>query len=226
MFKSRSFVVNGMAAVLAITLALAGCATKAPDAEQAGDKTSASSSGVLGKLLETTKPVNVPAGTLINVTLDQSLASSRNRSGDEFEASLSAPVVIAGKTVIPKGARVRGRVVEARESGRLQHVARLRLALRSVEVGGKSYQIETSSITRVGGDHKKRNVALIGGGAGVGALIGGIAGGGKGALIGSAAGAGAGTATAAITGKKDIAIPAETPLSFKLTQPVTIAVKG
>ncbi len=211
---------------LAIALTFSGCSSNAPQAGETSAKETDKSGGVLSKLLETTKPVAVPEGTVISVTLDQSLTSSQNHSGDEFDASVSSPVIVGGKTVIPRGARVRGRVIEARESGRLQHVARLRLALRSVEVGGKSYEIETSSITRTGSSHKKRNIELIGGGAGVGALIGGIAGGGKGALIGSAAGAGAGTATAAITGKKDITIPAETPLSFKLTQPVTIQAKG
>jgi hypothetical protein len=205
---------------------LGGCATKSSEAEQASAKETEKSGSVLGKLLESSRPVTLPAGTVLSVTLEQSLASNQARSGDEFEASVSAPVVFEGKTVIPKGAKAQGRVVEARESGRLETPARLRLALRSVEVGGKTYDIETSSVTRSGQSHKKRNIELIGGGAGVGALIGGIAGGGKGAAIGAAAGAGAGTATAAATGKKDITIPAETPLSFKLTQPVTIQAKG
>ena len=211
---------------LVAALTLAGCTAKSPDAEQASGKEAAKSGGLLGNLLETTRPVTVPEGTAISVTLDQSVASNQSRSGDEFEASVSAPVVIGGMTVIPKRARVRGRIIEARESGRLQGVARLSLALRSVEVGGKTYAIETSSVSRAGGNHNKRNAVLIGGGAGAGALIGGIAGGGKGALIGSAAGAGAGTAGAAITGKKDIAIPAETPLTFRLKQPVTIPVRS
>jgi len=215
-----------LAPFLAVVLTFSGCSSNAPQAGEASANETDKSGGVLSKLLETTKPVTVPEGTVINVTLDQSLASNQNHSGDEFEASVSSPVIVGGKTVIPKGAHVRGRVIEASESGRLHHVARLRLALRSVEVGGKSYEIETTSITRTGSSHKKRNIELIGGGAGVGALIGGIAGGGKGALIGSAAGAGAGTATAAITGKKDITISAETPLSFKLTQPFTMQAKG
>ena len=215
-----------VAVFLAVVVGLAGCLSKSPDAEQASAREAEKPSGVLSKLLETSTPVTLPEGTVINVTVDQTLASNQNRSGDEFEASIAAPVVVAGKTVIPKGARARGRVIEARESGHLQTPARLRLALHSVEVGGKSYQIETSSVTRTGSSHKKRNIELIGGGAGVGALIGGIAGGGKGALIGSAVGAGAGTATAAVTGKKDITIPAETQLSFRLTQPVTVQAKG
>ncbi len=208
---------------LSLALALAGCSKSAePENVSASEK----SPGLLGKLVSSTRPITLPEGTSIRVTLDQTLASDQNRSGDEFRATVAEPVVMDGKTVIPKGAAVRGRVVEARESGRLETPARLRLALDSVEVGGKSYGIETSSISRSGASHKNRNLALIGGGAGLGATIGAIAGGGKGAAIGAAAGAGAGTATAAITGKKDIRIPAETVLTFRLTQPTTIQVKG
>ncbi len=226
MLKGKLGSSTGLAAFLAAALVLAGCSSSRPDGTQASSNEPEKPAGVFGKLLETTRPVTVPAGTAIQVTLDQSLASDKNRNGDEFEASISSPVVIDGKTVIPKGARVRGRVIEARESGRLAHVAHLRLALRSVEVGGKPYEIQTSAVSRTGSNHNKRNLELIGGGTGLGALIGGVAGGGKGALIGAAAGAGAGTATAAATGKKEIIIPAETPLTFRLAQPVSIPVKS
>jgi hypothetical protein len=211
-------------AMLAFALAFAGCSST-PNSEPAANQP-AKSSGILSKVFESTKPIVVPEGTAISVTIDQTLSSEQNSSGDEFDASIAAPIVVGGKTVIPKGARVRGRVVEARKSGRLQDPGRLSIALRSVEVDGKSYDIETSSVTRAGSSHKNRNIALIGGGAGLGAIVGGIAGGGKGAAIGAAAGAGAGTAGAAITGKKDVKVPTETPLTFKLRQPVTIPVKG
>jgi hypothetical protein len=56
----------------------------------------------------------------------------------------------------------------------------------------------------------------------LGALIGGLAGGGKGAAIGALAGAGAGTAGTAYTGNKDIVLPAESAVSFKLEQPLEI----
>ena len=68
----------------------------------------------------------------------------------------------------------------------------------------------------------KRSAALIGGGAGAGAIIGALAGGGKGAAIGAAVGAGAGTAGAGLTGNQDINIPAESLLSFKLQSPVEV----
>ncbi len=63
---------------------------------------------------------------------------------------------------------------------------------------------------------------MVGGGAGLGALIGGLAGGGKGALIGAAAGAGAGTAGTAFTGNKEIVLPAETAVAFKLQESLKI----
>ncbi len=226
MLKSKVHSAAGLAVFLAAALVLAGCSSSKPDATQAGSSEPEKPAGILSRILETSKPITVPAGTMIHVTLDQSLSSDKNRSGDDFDASVSSPLVIDGKTVIPKGARVHGRVVEARESGRLAHVAHLRLALRSVEVSGKTYDLETSAVSRVGSNHNKRNLELIGGGSALGAVIGGVAGGGKGALIGAAAGAGAGTATAAATGKKEITIPAETPLTFKLAQPVTIQAKG
>lgn len=171
-------------------------------------------------------PVTVPAETPIRITLNQTLASDQNSSGDRFDATVAEAVVIDAKTVIPEGARVEGLVVEARPSGRLMGRARLHLALRTVEVRGQSYEIRTAASHKVGGDHKKRNLAFIGGGAGGGMLIGAIAGGAKGALIGGPVGAGAGTAVAFFTGKKDIRLGAETPLTFRLAEPVSIDVKG
>jgi hypothetical protein len=216
--------------LLTVALVLGGCSaanTQAPEA--AGENAAASKDskpGVLGRMFASTKPVSLPVGTEIHVVLDHAIASNQSKSGDDFEATSASPIQADGKSVVTKGARVRGRVVEARESGRLKGTSLLTLTLVSVEVDGKLYDIETNSVSRSGGGHTKRNTAMIGGGAGAGAVIGAIAGGGKGAAIGAAAGAGAGTAAAAATGKKEITLPAETPLQFKLTQPVTFEVKS
>jgi hypothetical protein len=160
------------------------------------------------------------------VTLDQALSSDLSKAGDRFQATVSEPVVIDGKTVIPQGAHAEGWVVDARQSGRLMGRARLQLALQSVAVDGNGYYVRTTSSPKIGRDHKKPNLAWIGGGAGGGALIGALAGGGTGALIGGPVGAGAGTTVALLTGKKDIRLAPETPVTFKLAEPVTIKVKG
>jgi hypothetical protein len=185
-----------------------------------------SKKGVLGSLFESKREITIPEGAQFEVMLDESLASNRSHTGDSFAASLSQPVVEDGKTIIPAGAHVAGRVVDAKDSGRLHVPARLSVALSSVEVSGKSYDIDTNTIAKTGENHNKRNLGFIGGGAAGGALIGGLAGGGKGALIGSAVGAGAGTAGAAATGKKDISLPAETHLRFHLLRSVTVSVKS
>ena len=171
-------------------------------------------------------PVTLPEHTAIVVTLDEALASNQNRPGDHFDATVSEPVVVDGKTVIPQGAHAEGLVVDAQQSGRLRGRARLQLALQAVDVNGQDYEVQTASHARIGGNHKKRNWAWIGGGAGGGALIGGLAGGGTGALIGGPVGAGAGMTVAMLTGKKDIKLRPETPVKFELSEPVTINVKG
>jgi hypothetical protein len=171
-------------------------------------------------------PVTLPEHTAILVTLDEALASNQNRPGDHFDATVSEPVVVDGKTVIPQGAHAEGLVVDARQSGRLMGRARLELALQAVDVNGQDYDVRTISHARIGRNHKKRNWAWIGGGAAGGALIGAAAGGGEGALIGGPVGAGAGATVALLTGKKDIKLRPETPVKFELSEPVTINVKG
>jgi hypothetical protein len=173
---------------------------------------------------ERTTQVTVPESTPIHVMLNTAVSSNGNRPGDHFEATVSEPVVIDGKTIIPEGAPATGVVVDARHSGRLMGRAHLQLALETVGVNGSNYNIRTASSTRIGGKHKNRNLAWIGGGAGGGLLIGALAGGGEGALIGGPIGAGAGTTVALITGKKDIHLRAETPVTFKLARPATIDV--
>jgi hypothetical protein len=165
----------------------------------------------------------IPAGTTLTVTLDQAVSTKDNASGDRFDASLAAPITVEGREVIPAGAKAVGTVVTAASAGHLKGGSTLALSLDSLRVNGQKYSIETSQFEEAGKGRGKRTLIGGGGGAGLGAIIGGIAGGGKGAAIGAVAGGGAGTAGAAYTGKRDITLPAETRLHFKLRRSLEIS---
>jgi hypothetical protein len=175
-----------------------------------------------GITIFTQAATSIPTGTAITVTIEQSISSKNAQAGQGVVATVARDVTADGRVVIPKGAHAKLVVSSVQASGRLSTPAKLYLRLKSVEVHGKTYTIATSSSGKTMGGKGKRDAGFIGGGAGAGALIGGLAGGGKGALIGAGAGAGAGTVGAAATGKKEVEFPAETRLSFTTRAAVTI----
>lgn len=172
------------------------------------------------------EPVVIPAGTEITAALTQPLSSKTAKPGDTFTATLSEPIVVRGKTVIPAGATVAGKVVDAQSKGKIKGEARLELAATGITVHGKRYPIQASMAGLSEKGKGKRTAATTGGGAAGGALIGGLAGGGKGAGIGALVGAGVGLAGGAFTGNKQIELPAEAQLSFKLSAPLTLTPGG
>ena len=194
-----------------------GCSSK-----PAGENSDSSAPPSKSASLFGPKEVTLPAGTVLTVRLGSTVGSKTSNTGDRFNATIATPVESDGKVVLPKGAEVQGKVAQAVPQGRFKGGASLSLALESVTVGGDAYDIKTNSVSRYQKGKGKRTAAMIGGGAGGGALIGGLAGGGKGALIGAVLGGGVGTAGAAYTGEKEIVLPAESMLSFKLTAPLTI----
>lgn len=168
------------------------------------------------------KPVVVPSGTSLTVRTSQALNSKNSQSGQTFLATLAQPVGVNGKTALPSGATVSGTVVNAKAKGKIKGQAELSLALTSISVGGHTYSIQTNVLGSTAKGKGKRTAATTGGGAAGGALIGGIAGGGKGAAIGALVGAGAGFIGGAATGNKQIEIPAESALTFTLSEPLTL----
>jgi hypothetical protein len=168
------------------------------------------------------EPIIVPAGSTLTVRLGEAVGSKISQPGQSFSATVAHAVVIGGKTAIPAGTPVSGTVVEAKPLGRFAGGASLTLKLVSINLHGSEREIQTSADTQTAKGKGKRTAVLAGGGAAVGALIGGLAGGGKGAGIGALAGGGAGTGGAAFTGNKNIVLPAESVLSFTLEQPLEV----
>jgi hypothetical protein len=222
-------------AALSAVLMFAGCSNTGSNPNSANNANSASSanpsssaqpeSSAAPAPAETApapEPVTIPAGTEIHVILDTAVSSRNSAPGDNFDATVSEPVTVRGTVVVRRDARARGVVVDARPSGRLSKPALLSIELRSVQSNGAWVPVRTRSLTMEGKSHKKRDIVAIGGGSALGAIIGGIAGGGKGAAIGAAAGGGAGTAGAAVTGKKDITLPAESHVTFRLARSATV----
>ena len=164
----------------------------------------------------------IPADTRISVSLGETIDSKTATEGQAFSATVSSPVVVGGRTIIRSGSRASGTVVATKNRGRFKGEGFLELQLDSVTAEGRNYPVQTATVERVSKGKGKRTAVLAGGGAGLGALIGGLAGGGKGALIGGLAGGGAGTAGTAFTDNKPIVIPAETVLTFRLSHSVTV----
>jgi hypothetical protein len=168
------------------------------------------------------QPVVVPAGTSLTVRLGEAVGSKISSPGQSFSATLSSPIEVGGAVVVPAGAAVQGTVTDAKPLGKFKGGASLSLALNSITVNGRAHSIETSSVMRAEKGKGKRTAVVTGGGAALGALIGGLAGGGKGAAIGALAGGGAGATGSALTGNKDIVLPAESALTFKLRSPLEV----
>jgi hypothetical protein len=166
--------------------------------------------------------ITIPSGTVFSDRLIDSIDSTRNHAGDEFAATLEAPVVVGDRVVIPRSSDARVRLVQATSAGHMSGRSELKVELVSVTAGGQTYQLETGYYEQAGASRGKRTAETVGGGAVLGALIGAIAGRGKGAAIGSVVGAGAGTAAQAGTSGQQVKMPSETKLDFTLKSPATV----
>jgi hypothetical protein len=164
----------------------------------------------------------VPTGTALVVQLNSAVSSKTAQAGETFTATVTKPVVVQGETLIPRGAQVTGSVTQVKAAGRVAGAAQMGLKLTSIKVGGQSYKVRSNEVSQTSTGKGKRTAVMGGGGAGLGAIVGGLAGGKKGALVGGLAGGGAGTAGSAFTGNADITLPAESVLSFRLSQPLDL----
>ena len=170
-------------------------------------------------------PVNatIPAGTTLAIRIDQRISVKTSRVGDTFTGEIVESIVTSdNRMLVPKGARVSGVVDVSHRRGHFKGRSLLELRLTSLTVNGTRHPLTTRDIARSKKGKGRRSAALIGGGAGLGMLVGGLASGGTGLLIGGLAGGGAGTAVAGLTGNRDVDIPAESIVHFKLADDLVV----
>lgn len=166
--------------------------------------------------------IYVPAGTRILIRMIDPVDSSHQQVGYRFTASLETNLMANDVVVAPRGATVYGRLANAQKAGNVSGGADLTLELTDIVINGTAYPLLTSTYEVRSQGEGKKTARRVAGGTGLGALIGGLAGGGKGAAIGAVAGAATGTAVAAGTKGKQVSVPSESLLEFRLEQPATL----
>jgi hypothetical protein len=168
--------------------------------------------------------VTLAAGTELPLRLDSALASDQSAVEDPVRASLRRDLVVDERTVLPAGTNLAGVVTGVQRSAKVKGRASLAFRFTTLSLDDETYDIRTSSVARRAQGTKRKDAAKIGIGAGAGAVIGGIVGGGKGAAVGTAVGAGTGTGVVLATRGDEVRLAAGTPVTVKLTEPVTIRV--
>jgi hypothetical protein len=170
--------------------------------------------------------VSLPAGTRVLIRTIDSVDSSKQQVGYRFTASLETNLQVEDVLVAPRGTTVYGRLANAQSAGRMSGGADLTLELTDIVIGGTAYPLMTSTYSVRSEGKGSKTAKRVVGGTGLGALIGGIAGGGTGAAIGAVSGAALGTTVSAASGGKQVSVPSESLLEFRLEQPVTLPVAG
>ena len=171
------------------------------------------------------REVTLPAGTVLPLTLRTSVGSDTSNVEDAVRATLRRGVSADGVVALPAGTTLTGHVTDAKQSARVKGRGTVAFRFTRVDVpGAGTTNIRTGTVARTAPGTKKKDAAVIGGGAVGGAIIGGILGGGDGAAKGAAIGGAGGTGVVLATRGKDVRLAAGTPISVKLTAPLTVRV--
>ena len=169
------------------------------------------------------RQVTAPVGTLIPIRITEQLESQTATSGEPFNGVVTHEIVADGAVILPAGSAVSGRVVAAKDAGHYKGHSLLSVELTAVRRHGALLPISTDAYTVEGKNRGTNSAEKIGGGAAVGAVLGGIFGHGKGAAIGALAGGGGGAAVQGFTRGQQVSIPSESVLRFRLVHPLTVS---
>lgn len=178
----------------------------------------------------------VPTDTVIGVQINGSLSSRTARVGDKFIATVMVPVYVNGRTVIPAGSIVEGRVTQVTPAKRANRSGMIGIDFDDLVFPDGSRVGMVASLTsddpvtrrriddesRVSAEGNHRTAVFIGGGGAIGAVLGGISGGGGGAVLGGIIGAGAGVAGVLLSKGEEAQVPSGTPFGVQLKQPLII----
>jgi hypothetical protein len=210
---------RAIAAFTILAFAIAGCSSKTSPAPAAQAPPAAAGQANPAPELALT----LPRGTRLQVRLNQTINVKHAEAGERFSGTLTESIMQDSTVAVPSGSPVSGEVLVAHRRGLFKGRSVLALTLTRLDVRGTPYRVDTGSLARSKKGKGRRSAALIGGGAGMGMLIGGVATGGVGLLVGGLAGGGAGALGAAFTGNRDLSIPAESVVTFRLQDGLTLA---
>jgi hypothetical protein len=166
--------------------------------------------------------VTIPSGTGLAIRINQRIDVKHSAPGEHFTGELAESVMRNGSVVLPRGTHVRGVIDASHRRGHFKGRSVLELRLTSIVSNGKEYPLETADFVASKKGKGKRTAGFIAGTTGVGMLVGGIASGGVGLAVGGLAGGGLGTLLASATGNRDIVIPAESLVRFRLEDDLTV----
>lgn len=170
------------------------------------------------------RTITLPVGMDIPVRITQTLDSATTQQGDKFTGAVASDIVEDGAVVLPQGTPVTGHVDAVQDAAHFKGSSLLTISLTSISRKGERIDVVSDPYTKEGQGRGKNTAEKVGGGAAVGAILGGIFGGGKGAAIGTVAGGGLGAGAQAATRGQQVQIPSETIVRFKLTNAVPVRV--
>ena len=166
--------------------------------------------------------VTVPAGTSVKINISAQITSETAMAGDTWSGVVTEPLVIGTSAPIPQGSKVSGVIVssKAAEQGSRAHLV---LAVRTIEVGGRTHHVHATADSLIAGSTRARNVGAVAGSAGAGALIGkAVSGSGKGALVGGIIGGIVGTTAVASSKGYQVVVKEGTELTFTTDEVVVM----